>query len=413
MKINTYKLYSNIFAILIITFYLFPVKFNFLPITTSRIIMSFALLFTVLFKKNFLNKFQVISINTILTICFLTLSINGNIDLVFPWNFIEILLFYPCVSYLLYRILRERYRNIIVLIYVSLVVQSFLMYMMAFYPDAKSLYLSLLDSHLPLNYYPHRHIGLTGFSSYNMGIFLNLALPITIIIKHKFNPNIGFKLILNLSCVFILLISLFVSRSGFITLVFFYISIYLTSRLREKFMFIMYLGITSIILYFSIDYLTYAKEFGPAIEWTFTPLLEVIDGNLPHGFRVLFDQYWFPEEVKTFVIGDGRTTGKHGYYMHTDGGYMRLTLYFGLVGTIVSLFCLFTPLTTYLLHYPKNHRYYALFLTIFIVLFVIQYKGNIIIDGNECFKTFYLLILASFLENKNFQKIIPKCSLNG
>jgi len=53
---------------------------------------------------------------------------------------------------------------------------------------------------------------------------------------------------------------------------------------------------------------------------------------------ILFNRMYFKVDLKTFFIGDGLYTNPDGsYYMHTDAGYMRNILYFGIVGFIILL----------------------------------------------------------------------------
>jgi hypothetical protein len=367
--------------------------------------MAIAFLFAVLSHKRLLNQYQLISIILILIICFFTMSINGVFDVIFPWNFIEIILFYPLVSLLLYKILNVGYKNILILLYLSIVTQSIIMYVMSFMPSIKSFYSSLLLIPLPSDYYPHRHIGLTGFSSYNMGVFLNLSLPLCLIITQKYKSVYRFKLLLYLSCFLVLMISLFVSRSSMIVFACFAFSVYISVGFRKKLLFIVCILTAFAAFYFNKSFLNIFKEFSNAVEWAFTPIIEISNGRIPHGLRVLFDQYWIPDSCWTLLIGDGLTTGKYGYYMHTDGGYMRLILYFGAVGTAISLICLFLPFISYFLDHSRNHIYFTLFMTIFISLIIIQYKGNVIIDGSELFKVFYLLVFTPFLSHKYLKRI--------
>ena len=278
---------------------------------------------------------------------------------------------------------------------------------MTFIPSIKSLYNSLLLIPLPSDYYPHRHIGLTGFSSYNMGLFLSLSLPLCFIISKKHKFAFRMKLFLYFTCFLVLTISLFVSRSSIIVLACFTLSVYISVGFRKKLLFIVCILTASIAFYFNKSFLNIFKEFSIAIEWAFTPIIEISKGSIPHGLRVLFDQYWIPDSYWTLFIGDGLTTGKHGYYMHTDGGYMRLILYFGAVGTATTLISLFLPFISYFLDHSRNHIYFTLFMTIFMVLIITQYKGNIIIDGSELFKVFYLLVFTPFLSHK-YLKIISQ-----
>ena len=61
---------------------------------------------------------------------------------------------------------------------------------------------------------------------------------------------------------------------------------------------------------------------------------------------VLMDMYVFPDNTKTWIIGDGYFSNPYadpnflgeiteGYYMNTDVGYLRFIFYFGVIGLII------------------------------------------------------------------------------
>lgn len=70
-----------------------------------------------------------------------------------------------------------------------------------------------------------------------------------------------------------------------------------------------------------------------------------------HSNEILKNMYVFPENLKTWLVGDGYLNNPfyadpyytgidwHGYYQNTDVGYLRFIFYFGLLGLIP--FCIF------------------------------------------------------------------------
>lgn len=88
----------------------------------------------------------------------------------------------------------------------------------------------------------------------------------------------------------------------------------------------------------------------------------------------LFDEMYFNiEEAKTFLIGDAIYTNEDGsYYMHTDAGYMRNILYFGLIGIIILFFY-----QTKFFHWKRKTDWFQNGLIITYVL-IMHVKGDIL-----------------------------------
>ncbi len=82
--------------------------------------------------------------------------------------------------------------------------------------------------------------------------------------------------------------------------------------------------------------------------------------------------YLLPDNIKTWIIGDGLWESDKGYYMHTDVGYMRLLFYTG-IGS-----CIFYQAYTYFFicrttSHATKRKAYRLVLILFFLL--IQMKG--------------------------------------
>lgn len=94
------------------------------------------------------------------------------------------------------------------------------------------------------------------------------------------------------------------------------------------------------ILLFIAFYLLskYVPTFDLVFEWAFEIFINMFSGEgvRSNSTDVLLDMYVFPQEVSTWLIGDGRITTSDGsYYMHTDVGFIRMIFFFGLPMTII------------------------------------------------------------------------------
>src|SRR5690606_28622599 len=71
------------------------------------------------------------------------------------------------------------------------------------------------------------------------------------------------------------------------------------------------------------------------ISWVFEMFIQYSEGGQieTNTTDVMLRMYIWPEELSTWIYGDGLIlNGDGSYYMHTDIGYVRLLYYFGLIG---------------------------------------------------------------------------------
>ncbi len=117
----------------------------------------------------------------------------------------------------------------------------------------------------------------------------------------------------------------------------------------------------------------------------------------------LMKMYVFPDNLKTWIIGDGYFSNPYntdpfyigvksgGYYMGTDVGYLRFIFYFGLIG--LSAFIAFF-MKTYNLCVKRFTEYKLLFFMLLILNFLIWFKVS-----TDIFPIFALLIMLPQEDN--------------
>lgn len=137
------------------------------------------------------------------------------------------------------------------------------------------------------------------------------------------------------------------------------------------------------------------------ISWAFDFIINLFsEGKVSNDSLDTLDKMWEIEiSSKTFLIGDGLSKYDDGsYYLHTDVGFLRNILYFGILGTIFGYF-LYTFLVCKLIlkevFYVNNIK--ILVLVLYGFLLIVNYKG--LPDYN--FMLF--LIISYFIVNKNKQ----------
>ena len=115
---------------------------------------------------------------------------------------------------------------------------------------------------------------------------------------------------------------------------------------------------------------------------------------------VLVSMYVFPDNPKTWIIGDGYFSNPrsdpnflgevtHGYYMHTDVGYSRFLFYFGIIGLAVFSMMIIYAGWICMKSYPKDQ---LLFVAITAINFIIWSKV-----ATDCFFVLGLFIALRYV----------------
>ena len=115
--------------------------------------------------------------------------------------------------------------------------------------------------------------------------------------------------------------------------------------------------------------------------WAMTPIINLLStGNVgTASFDRLMEMHFMPP-LKTLLIGDGyyMEPGTGRYYMHTDVGFLRPTLLYGVFNLIIGYFSLFfTAFAVGAVARRNKHSYERFFVLLFIfaILFC-EFKGG-------------------------------------
>lgn len=94
------------------------------------------------------------------------------------------------------------------------------------------------------------------------------------------------------------------------------------------------------------------------------------------GDKLVYGMYFMPDD-STILFGDGRYENNDGsYYMYTDAGYMRIILYFGVIGAM-CIYGSYLALTVFALQNLRGDKVASyLVMTLVICFFVAEYKGD-------------------------------------
>lgn len=220
--------------------------------------------------------------------------------------------------------------------------------------------------------------------------------------------------------IFIFIVGCSISRTttvGFILSVIIWIISY-TSRMRNGWNMEMpnrqMLKVLIVLLLLTIPFVTYLYHVNEGFHNSFRFAFEGFFNWLETGVwrtnstDTLRTMYVFPEEIKTWFIGDGYFADPHktdpyyigvslsGFYKGVDVGYLRFVYYFGLMGLLV--FCLYFMIVakSCISRFPK---YKLMFVAILAVNFIVWFKV-----ATDIFLVFALFLCIGKEENEKYEE---------
>lgn len=115
------------------------------------------------------------------------------------------------------------------------------------------------------------------------------------------------------------------------------------------------------------------------------------------GDKLAYDMYFMPD-FDTLIFGDGKyLNGDGSYYMHTDAGYMRGMLYFGVIG-LVFLYGVYILLCLWGIYCSSEVYKKYMCEVMLLLLFLEEYKG----DGYELFfGVIFAIVLSCYVTNEH------------
>ena len=158
------------------------------------------------------------------------------------------------------------------------------------------------------------------------------------------------------------------------------------------------------------DFVAENRQFSSSLQWAIQPFTTFLYSwergyfSLGDSSDTMFRMYFVPEDGLTILIGDGKYTNSDGsYYMHTDVGFMRHMLFYGVIGETLG-YLSFGFLLLALEKLAKrmdNPRWRELALMFFLLTFYFEIKG-------DPFFNFFGIILAVCIgaENQVYKNLI-------
>ena len=319
-------------------------------------------------------------------------TITENTFIIFPFQVIYLLLLSYCIYYITKRICKVISFYVITRYFLmTLVVQSVIAIVM-FVNQPICLFLFDLQgidltSRVIKMYFGVRLIGLGCFYFGAGAIYgLGLIAIMPFMLKAK-NKQQLIKLIL--LYVYIFIVGIFFARTAMIgcvfSIVYLIFCILIPKMCNKVFLvfrqFIIYLtvfGIALVFIYTSSPKLQ--EDYGDIIDFGFEAFINLVEnGELSTASSDGLTEYHlsiWPQNQKTYYIGDMRWTKGDSYYGDSDVGYVRLLFYFGVPGVILFLLYQYSIVRISGLIF-KERILSFFFFTVFFYALILLIKGYI------------------------------------
>jgi hypothetical protein len=415
-----FLLFSSIYA------YKLPLVGNSANWSFAVIILSLLLVdnsysnFKLLLKYRFIyTPFAVLT--SVLLISFIIPIIYLTFDFTMIKTWVNNLLSYIAMVILacIYCSNNKTYKSVFLIVFIIFIIQAVIMWLMLAIPSLRDFIQELTKNAATIDrmgqYGGVRGLGFTSFGAFGLavimgllGLFLNYYFAV-----YKQHSSLVFK-------IFIFFIAFIASISagrtaagGFLLgVVFFYFSL-------GGFRF--FKGLCKVAIYclvLSIPIISYVLSQPELVDvavkyyqYAFRFLhLYFTDGAIGRTSLATLDNMYFFLSEQQVLFGDGKYTGSDGnYYMNTDPGFMRFTLFFGV---FPSLFLYFSFIYIMFSYYLLNRNYVkhleVLIISVISLSFIYHYKGEIIMFGVSYMKIIYFVFIsisiitlkAKFLESK-------------
>lgn len=319
-------------------------------------------------------------------------TITENTFIIFPFQVIYLLLLSYCIYYITKRFCKVISFYVITRYFLmTLVVQSVIAIVM-FVNQPICLFLFDLQgidltSRVIKMYFGVRLIGLGCFYFGAGAIYgLGLIAIMPFMLKAK-NKQQLIKLIL--LYVYIFIVGIFFARTAMIgcvfSIVYLIFCILIPKMCNKVFLvfrqFIIYLtvfGIALVFIYTSSPKLQ--EDYGDIIDFGFEAFINLVEnGELSTASSDGLTEYHlsiWPQNQKTYYIGDMRWTKGDSYYGDSDVGYVRLLFYFGVPGVILFLLYQYSIVRISGLIF-KERILSFFFFTVFFYALILLIKGYI------------------------------------
>lgn len=264
---------------------------------------------------------------------------------------------------------------------------------------------SALVERMKNNYSGARGLGLADSAAFGFSITMGLFLLLTLYTYRKefINTYIFFILIL--------LGTIAAISAGRIALLGLFIGLLvLLSGVNSKRVFfaIITMFISGILILNFLINIRYSVIEIRALSTLYNFMMEPIFNYIDYGvFKStstdgLINMY-FPLTESQFLYGDAKYSDGDSYYMGTDAGYMRFTLFYGAINSF-SLYFLFLSVLSFFILKIKNNSDKVLIFCMILLSFLLHYKGEVVLLSISFNKLLFLVVFFLYFKDKSKQR---------
>jgi hypothetical protein len=412
---------KSFLGVIFLFFFIFAVPFNFVPFNTAKVVL--VVLFVLFLISNpfkyKLNK-QLVYFATILCLIGLVAlfrtMLSGVNDYTFPYIFLIYVVESLVGSILVYIFFlkNKTAEKFIFNLYFVILLQSLIVILMFVENDYFLQALSYLTSDsatqrldLFTRYHSLRGFGLASSVTYDLSLVFTIGF-----IFYRFlisqAKSFAFVFLMHISSVFIVVSAAMSGRTGFILIlmIMFYNFINKVAKFNFNTIINLFLIISILMLaYFNINIEEF-ESLDQIKDHAIEPFINYFNGE---GFstkstNIIIERMAFIPPIETLLFGDGKYVEHGGYYMYTDLGYIRHVLFFGVAPSLVIYFLIYVRYFYYANYFFKNYKNGRnMIISIAIIFFIANVKGDFLIGAQMPIKIFCLLIVYSLLHKKTTQ----------
>lgn len=420
----------NYFLMIIVFFlFVFGIQLNLLPINTSKMVFLYLILYFILKNKRVIvPKELVLMISWLLILMLLsfirTFTSLITYDYAVPYAYFIFIFEAVIGSYLLVILIDSLdysfEKFIEIFIYICFI-QSLIIILMFINPVIRDFLFSIVKN-VNIGLFERmggfRAFGLAGSVTYDLSVFLSIGI---MLISYKIINSTNYKLIYLFFYLTIFMAIILSARSGFIgvalSALYILVNIKYWKDIRKiAFITIKIILMIIIVLFLIMNFLSYETLeiiFLKLAPWAFEMFINLsTSGKIGTASTKRLMEMYFPLSEKTLLIGDGywRSIAETDrYYMHTDAGYMRHTLFYGLPISLL-LYCFYIIFFYYnskIAQYLGNKKFSILIYFLAFYYFLLHAKGDFLLGSGMniklfCLLTTYFIYKKYKFENKPF-----------
>lgn len=378
----------------VILFFIFSIKFIFLPVDTTRLVLLVCFIMLVVFRREVIHfpfnkktfrSFLLLLLYGVYTAIITVYSGGSNIS-----NLANIILIFFQIAFGSYILaayfIKIDLDQLFFLLLVIFGIQGFLIFLNFIIPPYRELMFTLMPPGGNIDQEnftsAFRTRGLMQSSGATVSSFISIGLLMGAYFLTSFNLSKTDRRVVLLCLPLILVGIVFTGRTGFIMVplafFFYYVLLYINRKLTLKSLLpllLFPLGSVAVYLLIRFSYLAIFPDGAPLIElwerWAFESFLENFnaDSEKTSTLDKLASWFFVPESDRHFLFGDPTTWG----VIRTDLGYIRMLFAVGIIGSLL-FYGGFIQLFAHLVRYARSFTQQCLLLAILLWILIVEYK---------------------------------------